>query len=64
MPYWKEKSGQTVGDTLGILKHIAQTHKPALMGSDADKPVIDMMAKVVVELSNSLAELCYKGEQD
>lgn len=63
MPYWKEKTGQTVGNTLDILKHIATIHKPDLAGkSDADKSVIDMMSKVCVDLGNALCEPCYAND--
>ena len=65
MPYFIDKTGQTIGNSLVILAHLAGDYKPELLGqSDQDKSLIETMIKFCEELSTFLCQYCYGLQQE
>ena len=61
MPFLNDKSGKTEqGDTLKILKMLAQAYKPELLGkSEDDNMQLEMMGNYCKQLNTALTEYAY-----
>lgn len=65
MPYLKDKNGTTVGETLTILKHLATTYKPDLLGNSVENDTcLSNIGPLCVDLHTFCTQYCYGLHQD
>jgi hypothetical protein len=65
MPFFTDKTGKTIGDSLAILAHLSGDYRPELSGkSEEDKQLIEIMKKFCEDLNSFLCQYCYGKQQE
>jgi len=65
LPYFTDKTGETISNTIPILKYIAEKYYPDLLGNSADdKALVEKVAKEAEEANTFILQLCHGGHTD
>jgi len=65
LPYFTDKTGETISNTIPILKYIAEKYYPDLLGNSAeDKALVERVAKEAEEANTFILQLCHGGHTD